>query len=56
MEQLRRGAQLDFVDCMRMEYRIASCFLQTPDFFEGVRAALIDKTVNRVGSQIIWLR
>ena len=43
MEQLHRGAQLDFDDCMRMEYRIANRFLQTPEFYEGVRAALIDK-------------
>ncbi|HVV69140.1 MAG TPA: enoyl-CoA hydratase/isomerase family protein [Patescibacteria group bacterium] len=43
MEQLRRGAQLDFDECMRMEYRITQHFLQTADFFEGVRAAVIDK-------------
>ena len=42
-EQLRRGATLDFDECMQMEYCIALHFLRTPDFFEGVRAAVIDK-------------
>ncbi len=28
---------------MRMEFRIANQFLLTPDFYEGVRAAIIDK-------------
>lgn len=42
-EQLRRGATLDFDACMQMEYRMALHFLHTPDFFEGVRAAVIDK-------------
>jgi enoyl-CoA hydratase len=42
-EQLTRGAQLDFDECIRMEYRIALQFLHTPDFYEGVRAAIINK-------------
>ncbi len=42
-EQLRRGAQLSFDECSQMEYSIALRFLRTPDFYEGVRAAVIDK-------------
>lgn len=45
-EQLKRGSQLDFDACMRMEYCIALQFLRTHDFYEGVRAAIIDKDRN----------
>lgn len=43
LRQLREGARLSFDDCMRMEYRLVSRFMQGHDFFEGVRALLIDK-------------
>lgn len=41
--QIRNGATLDFNDCMQMEYRIASRFIAGTDFYEGVRATVIDK-------------
>lgn len=41
--QIREGARLDFDDCMRMEYRIVSRIITGHDFFEGVRATIIDK-------------
>ncbi len=41
--QIRAGAKLDFDDCMRMEYRIVSRVIAGHDFFEGVRATIIDK-------------
>lgn len=37
-------ALTDFTDNMRMEYRIASRVLIRPDFAEGVRAVIVDKT------------
>jgi enoyl-CoA hydratase len=42
--QLRQGAQLAFDDCLRMEWRMVSRVpTELPDFYEGVRAAVIDK-------------
>lgn len=45
-EQLTRGGKMEFDDCMRMEYNIALHFLNTYDFYEGVRAAVIEKDRN----------
>lgn len=41
--QIREGAKLDFEDCMRLEYRLARACMTHGDFFEGVRALIIDK-------------
>jgi enoyl-CoA hydratase len=42
--QLREGARLPFDDCLRMEWRMVSRVpTELPDFYEGVRAAVIDK-------------
>lgn len=43
LRQLHYGARMDFDDCMRMEYRIALRFLLEHDFYEGIRAAIVDK-------------
>lgn len=43
-EQIARGAKLEFNDCMIMEYRVVSAIsAYDSDFYEGVRAVLIDK-------------
>src|SRR5829696_4267120 len=42
-EQMRRGGALDFEEAMRTEFRIASRAVEGHDFYEGVRAAIIDK-------------
>ena len=42
-EQLRRGRELNFDDNMKMEFRITQRVLRGHDFFEGVRALIIDK-------------
>jgi enoyl-CoA hydratase/carnithine racemase len=41
--QLRLGASLDFAACMALEYRLARFCMTHPDFYEGVRAVIIDK-------------
>jgi enoyl-CoA hydratase len=41
--ELRRGRSLTFDDCMRMEYRLSQSVLAGHDFYEGVRAQLVDK-------------
>jgi enoyl-CoA hydratase len=41
--QLREGRRLDLEQCLAMEYRLALRVLQSHDFREGVRAALVDK-------------
>lgn len=41
--QIREGARLSMDACMAMEYRIVSRMLKGRDFYEGIRAVVIDK-------------
>jgi enoyl-CoA hydratase len=43
LAQMQRGATLDFAECMRTEFRIVSRVVRGHDFYEGVRAVIIDK-------------
>lgn len=43
LKEMHEGKRMDFDNCMKMEYRLACHFLQSHDFFEGVRARVIDK-------------
>lgn len=40
---LARASRLDFAACMVMEYRLLCHILEGHDFYEGVRAAIVDK-------------
>lgn len=42
--QLRLGASMDLKECLEMEFRIACRMMTNPDFIEGVRATLVEKT------------
>ena len=43
LKQLRLGRDLSFEDCMVMEYRMTQACMAGTEFFEGVRAMLVDK-------------
>ena len=43
LAQVRRGKDWDFETCMRMEFRIVSHVIHGHDFYEGVRAVIVDK-------------
>ena len=44
--QINEGASLEFEDCMRLEWRLANRFAVDNDFYEGVRALLVDKDMK----------
>ena len=41
--QMKEGAALDFAAAMRLEFRIVSRIVHGHDFYEGVRAVVVDK-------------
>ena len=43
LRQMRHGKALPFDECMRTEFRIVSRIIHGHDFYEGVRAVVIDK-------------
>ncbi|KAM9122964.1 3-hydroxyisobutyryl-CoA hydrolase, mitochondrial [Pangshura tecta] len=43
LRQLREGASLNLQDVLTMEYRLSQACMRGHDFYEGVRAVLIDK-------------
>ncbi|NXK05840.1 HIBCH protein, partial [Herpetotheres cachinnans] len=43
LRQLREGASMNLQDVLTMEYRLSQACMRGHDFYEGVRAVLIDK-------------
>src|SRR4051812_9104248 len=43
LAQMRTGAKLSFEACMQTEFRIVSRVIHGHDFYEGVRAVIVDK-------------
>lgn len=43
LKMLRQAKHLSFDDCIKQEYKLASYFVESDDFYEGIRAAIIDK-------------
>lgn len=43
LRQIRLGAKMPFAQVMTMEYRLSQALMKGHDFYEGIRAALIDK-------------
>jgi enoyl-CoA hydratase len=43
LEQMRRGKDLSFEAAIRTEFRIVSRIVEGHDFYEGVRATIIEK-------------
>jgi len=46
LKEIRKGRSMDIDDCLRMEYRLSQSVLGGHDFYEGVRAQLVDKDRN----------
>ena len=40
---ISQGKQLSFAECLQMEFRVVNRLMHGKDFFEGVRALLVDK-------------
>jgi enoyl-CoA hydratase len=43
LREIRDGVSMDFESCMQMEFRLCQHFMRGQDFYEGIRAVLIDK-------------
>jgi enoyl-CoA hydratase len=43
LRQMQLGAAADIEECLRIEYRIVNRVLESADFYEGVRAVILDK-------------
>ena len=45
-EQIKRGSTMEIKDVFKMEYGMTQGFMDHTEFFEGVRALLVDKDRN----------
>jgi len=47
-QQIRVGAEFEFDDCMKLEWRLVNRIIKGVDFYEGTRAVVIDKDQSPV--------
>ncbi|MEH6405583.1 MAG: enoyl-CoA hydratase/isomerase family protein [Sneathiella sp.] len=47
-QQIRAGAEFEFDDCMKLEWRLVNRIIKGVDFYEGTRAVVIDKDQSPV--------
>ncbi len=52
--QISAGLGRSMPECMRMEFRILNRMLAGHDFYEGIRAAIVDKGSTPAGSRHRW--
>lgn len=45
-EQIKRGCKMNIHDVFKMEFKMSQGFMNHTEFFEGVRALLVDKDKN----------
>mgnify|MGYP001122588045 CR=1 FL=1 len=45
-EQIKRGSKMDVKQVFEMEFRISQGFVNHTEFFEGIRALLVEKDRN----------
>lgn len=43
LAQIQKAKSLSFAECLKMDYRLVNQFMCDADFYEGVRALLVDK-------------
>lgn len=43
LRQLQEGSKLSLAECLKMEYRLTQRCMENNDFYEGIRAVLVDK-------------
>lgn len=53
-EQLKRAKGLSLAECLSMDYGLAYHFFKNHDFYEGVRARLVDKDKSPKWSPASW--
>ena len=46
LEQIRRGATMNIEEVLTMEHGMASQCMEAKDFYEGIRAVLVDRDNN----------